>query len=420
MLKRLIIVSIIFGLFLPLSITASQNGVVINSFRISGESSKDEFVEVLNTGGTEINLTGWRLSKMTASGSKSNLLTAFPDIRLAPGKKITIAHPDSSTAYDLDYATTTGTLPSASIAEDNTIILYSDNGKTVVDMVGFGTAKTFEGSPTQNPNDGEIYSRRKGIDTDNNKADFYLSYKPPKKEVEKKTDKKVIDSSPNVLGVARLTVTEFLPNPEGSDGENEFIEIYNAGARANISGYYITDLLGSPKKYKIPEGTVIDSGSYLAFFSKKTPISLNNDGDGAAVLDPNGNEINASPDDCGKAPEGASYAYNGKSWVFTGTPTPGRKNIIEAVKEDSKESGEVLSMIDDSELPTEEEALVAAEERAKNDQVLGYSLIILATLGGIAYTLYENKEKVIEVTNNKFRGSYDRFRERLREARERE
>jgi hypothetical protein len=160
----------------------------------------------------------------------------------------------------------------------------------------------------------------------------------------------------------------------------------------------------------------------LAFFSEKTPISLNNSGDGVAVLSPDKKQINASPDDCGKAKEGASYAFDGKNWQWTEKPTPGKANIIKKVPEnDDKENkdGEVLSLIDESDLPSDEEVARIEAERSKNDRILGYALIVLAIVGGISYTLYTYKEKLLEKYKNKFRGTDYKLREKIRKIRER-
>jgi len=417
MIKRLIVSLFIAINCFPVPAFSASSNVLIYSFRIAGSSVNDEYVEIKNVGNKEVNLFGYRLSKKTALGSNANLLTEFPDVALKPQEVLTIAHADCSHPYDLEYSTSTV------IAKNNSIVLYSDRGKTIVDMVGFGEIESnfFEKTALDNLNDGEIYSRKNDTDTDDNRNDFFISYRPPVKEAIKKETKKTNPKNQTTYQpVAKISVSEFMPNPEGPDSEHEFIEIYNSGNKVDISGYFLADLVGSPRKYKIPDGTVIGPKSYLAFFSKKIPISLNNDGDGVVILSPDGKEISFSPDDCGKAPEGASYAFDGKSWQWTSTPTPGAKNVFKPVgkvNSDDKEK-EVLSLIDETNLPTEEEIKIQ-EIKNRNDRILGHILIILAILGGIFYTLYTNKEKAIEIIQNKFRERYNRFREEVRKNRQR-
>jgi hypothetical protein len=400
MFNKVFTIILIILIFLPLQIRASESGVVINSFRISGQSSTDEYIELYNSSDRDINLLGWRLSKKTASGNISNLLTSFPEVYLEPDSNLIIAHENCTCSPDLKYST------SGSIAEDNTVILFSDNGKSIVDKVGFGLAIDFEGSPAQNPNTGEIYGRKNnGLDTDNNKADFHLIYAPPKPKEEPKINPvspdKAASNSTEKQSDAKLIVTEFLPNPEGADSEKEFIEIKNIGQVTDIGGYYIADTIGSPKSYKIPEGTILGAGQYLAFYSAKTPISLNNKGDGVEVWDRDKKVIDSSPDDCGKAPEGLSYALSDSGWVWTKTPTPGKANIINppAPEEiDGQDSeGEVLSMTDTNVLP--DQGNEEDDHKTRNDKIFGIVLLIVAIIGTISYTLYTNKEKLVELYN---------------------
>lgn len=389
---------LILLIFLPLPMAASENGVVINSYRISGQSSTDEYIELYNSSDRDINLLGWRLSKKTASGNISNLLTSFPEVYIEPDSSFIIAHENCNCSPDLKYST------SGSIADDNTILLFSDNGKSVVDKVGFGVAIDFEGSPASNPNTSEVYGRKNnGSDTDNNKADFHLIYAPPKPKEEPKikpvSPEKTASNSTKKRSDAKLIVTEFLPNPEGADSEDEFIEIKNIGQVSDIGGYYIADTIGSPKSYKIPEGTTLGAGQYLAFYSAKTPISLNNKGDGVEVWDRDKNVIDSSPDDCGKAPEGMSYVLSDSGWVWTKTPTPGKANIItlpssdEVADQDSE--GEVLSITDTNIISDQDKEVV--DHKTKNDKIFGMVLLVVAIIGTISYTLYTNKEKLVEL-----------------------
>ena len=385
--------------------------MVINSFRISGErGSNDEYIEIKNTSESEVDISSWKLAKKSASISSSPtyLRTVIPEeTKLAPGESLTIAHPDCSCSFDLSYATTTGSVPSG-VAADNTIIIF-DQEKGVIDKVGFGTAADFEAAAiSKSPESGEIYARKNsGQDTDNNKEDFYLSYTPPKIDdsQEPSTPKEEAVPSKSATIGAKIILTEFLPNPERSDAEGEWIEIYNTGSDANISGYIVADRVGSPKKYKLPEGTVIKSKQYLAFYSGKTPISLNNDGDAVELQSADGVVFNYTPNS-GKGPEGASFALVGGSWSWTAKPTPGRANIIEAVNLDKKtgeKSGsEVLGLVDESQLPTQED-ITKSQAAKNNDQLMGYGLIALAIIGGISYTLYINKEKLRDFYYHQFR-----------------
>ncbi|MFH1049122.1 MAG: PKD domain-containing protein, partial [Patescibacteria group bacterium] len=165
--------------------------LVISEIQIGGASATDEFVELYNPTGSVINLSGWRLTKKTASGTTvANLLTAFPDKNIPAFGYFLITH---STGYDGAVAADAVYSTSSSLSSDNTIILYSDAGNTVVDLAGMGAAINFEGAIAENPLvDGSVERKANinstaesltsgtdkylgnGWDTNNNSADFVL------------------------------------------------------------------------------------------------------------------------------------------------------------------------------------------------------------------------------------------------------
>jgi hypothetical protein len=177
-----------FSVFAPLfigggktSLAATANHVVISEVQIAGGTVNDEFVELYNPTNTVINLDGWRLSAKTQSGvTTNNLLTTFPNIDIQPYSYFLIVSPE------YDGATSPGNQTYSTgnhIAANNTIILFSDAGFTVVDKVGLGTAVDREGTATTNPSANESVERKpgeadplagNGEDTDNNANDFAL------------------------------------------------------------------------------------------------------------------------------------------------------------------------------------------------------------------------------------------------------
>ncbi|MCK5450858.1 MAG: lamin tail domain-containing protein, partial [Candidatus Omnitrophica bacterium] len=124
-------------------------------------------------------------------------------------------------------------------------------------------------------------------------------------------------------------ITEFLPNPEDSDRDNEFIEIYNAGETdANLDGWTLEDKMGRVKVFEIIERVDIKSGGYKVFYSDETKIALNNSGDGVVLKNDKGKIMDETPVS-DSAKEDQAYALNENgNWVWTLRPTAGRKNII--------------------------------------------------------------------------------------------
>lgn len=372
--------------------------LVVNSFRIASETgATDEFVEIYNPTSLTVNIQGWQLAKKTASGNKYNLVAAFPSALIDPGESLIVGHKDSSEKPDLLYSNT-----SYSISEDNTIILYSDNGKTAVDKVGFGKATEFEGKPLSSPGK-DIWQRENGIDTDNNYYDF----------------KKVNLYAGDYNGIC---LSELMPKP--GTGKEEWIEIYNSEMTKDIGGLVIADKAGATKKFTVPGGTIIPENGYLVFAKKTTGITLNDDTDGVVLIDAKGKVF----DDSGnyqKAQTGFSYASNGKSWRWTSKPTPGSLNIfnvsddatVNSKRRENKNQAIISSLkgvLPDGEVkgaatPNEGEQLAEKnnEKLSRNDKILGIALIGVAIFAGLAYTISVNREKLLEV----FRRERERYLE---------
>ena len=129
-----------------------------------------------------------------------------------------------------------------------------------------------------------------------------------------------------------ILVSEFLPNPEGSD-DQEWIELYNAGIQTvDLIGFKLQD--NSARVFTLDEDLNLDlsltSGEFLVLEKNVTRISLNNTGgDAVKLYDPDENllEIIEYSD---TAQEGKSYARQGNNFLWTIEPTPGAANIFVA------------------------------------------------------------------------------------------
>jgi len=139
-----------------------------------------------------------------------------------------------------------------------------------------------------------------------------------------------------------VIINEILPNPEGADEENEFIEIYNNNNfDIDLSGWKLQDQVGSQVTYIIKENSKIKAFGFLVFTRPISKISLNNSQDTLNLLFPD-NKI-ADSISFTSAKLGQSYNLNtAKSWAWSTTLTPGVGNIITqpvTIKESSKNKG---------------------------------------------------------------------------------
>jgi hypothetical protein len=118
-----------------------------------------------------------------------------------------------------------------------------------------------------------------------------------------------------------ILINEFLPAP--SDGEKEWLELFNAGsAVVNLTGWQIDDADNSTSPQIIPENTTIYANGFLVISFNKS--ALNNDGDKVRLLWPDDQVVHAVSYD--KAKQGQSVAKIGTSWLWTNQPTPGQAN----------------------------------------------------------------------------------------------
>lgn len=128
-----------------------------------------------------------------------------------------------------------------------------------------------------------------------------------------------------------ISIHEIFMNPEGSDAEHEFIEMYNSNpAMIDISGWKIDDIEGSGSKpYTIPDNTFIFPQSYYVVYQSQSGVNLNNTDDSVRILTPDDDVIDSYS--YVKAKEEFSLSKNEHGqFEWTSHVTPGDKNIFDA------------------------------------------------------------------------------------------
>lgn len=172
--------------------SATAGHIVISEIQISGATTSDEFVELYNPTSSAVDLTGWRLRHESQSGgSPANLVASISGSISSHGFFLITPQTGytGSVAADQTYSST-----SSAIGANNSVLLYSDAGVTLVDKVGIGTAVDSETSPASTPSASGSVERKansssttvsmktgggdefagNGEDTDNNANDFVV------------------------------------------------------------------------------------------------------------------------------------------------------------------------------------------------------------------------------------------------------
>lgn len=124
--------------------------------------------------------------------------------------------------------------------------------------------------------------------------------------------------------VVELIINEFVPNPVGSDEENEWIEIYNSGQNdVALIGWKLQDLSGKAYNFDAEE---IKAQGYLVLSRNITKISINNDAETLSLIAPDSTEAFKISFTAGSK-EGYSFSrFGSNDWRWTNILTPGEAN----------------------------------------------------------------------------------------------
>ena len=145
------------------------------------------------------------------------------------------------------------------------------------------------------------------------------------------TTNKPLEEASAKIYPSGVFLNEILPNPEGPDEQEEFVELYNSNNfDVDLSGWEIKDITGSITNHFFPLNTIIQAGKFLTIYRLKTKVTLNNDGDGLILSSPDKKIVDSVV--FTSAPLGQSYSKNNSSWLWSTTLTPDAKNIITSLE----------------------------------------------------------------------------------------
>ncbi|MDD5043736.1 MAG: lamin tail domain-containing protein [Patescibacteria group bacterium] len=281
-----------------ISINYNPGDLVINELVSDPADGGTEWIEVYNNTGSSISLFDWKIE----DGAE--------DITELAG--------DIAAYGFFVFKNPKGLLNNAG---DKIILKYQDK---IIDEMTYGDWDDGEeGDNAPMAKDPASLARVKdGQDSNNDYRDFAITEKPTPGAAN------ILEDSPAYLE-SSVVITEFCPNPEGADNENEFIEIGNFGtAPVDLTGWILAD--ASSKKYVIKKEDLpadLGPGQYLAFYRRATGIALNNSGkEEVKLFDPT-ERLVSSVTYSGKAAENEAYARDeNKKWFWTKTPTPSQAN----------------------------------------------------------------------------------------------
>lgn len=121
-----------------------------------------------------------------------------------------------------------------------------------------------------------------------------------------------------------ILLSEILPNPEGEDGDKEFIEIHNpTNEPISLLGCVIK--LDNNKQFALPDAQILPD-QYVAFYSSETKLVLTNTQATTVWLVSSESEQGVKYQN--SLGSNISWAFSNGSWQQTSTPTPSSTNLI--------------------------------------------------------------------------------------------
>lgn len=345
MLRRLVPALCALLLIIPSNAQAQavqSAGLVISEVQVSGlrsdgvEDALQEFIEIYNQTDEPIDVTGWQLEYFSAARTDTLDLGSQPTrtLIILEGELDGHGYALFSYAGYLDeadgYFGEGSTLSSELLAGSGGHIRLTDTESTVIDAVGWGTAKSPETKAIAKPPLGYSAERRPHtedetllVDTDDNATDFRHNETPTP------TGGSIIELAvpepeevPDCDGAA---ITELLPNPVGTDGGDEFIELYNPTEDPIFLESCILETTASAKKYQFLIASFLPAKSYVAFYGSETDLMLANAAGGTVLLTGTDTEYSVSyPKDM---KSGYSWSLVDGVWLATDRPTPNASNL---------------------------------------------------------------------------------------------
>jgi len=286
--------------------------IVINELFPNPENEDNEWIEILNTSTSTIDLAGWYITDATAKTFIISTTTA------------------SSTEISVgEFIIFTKSQTGIALNNNGDIVSLYDSSQNLIYTVEY--EDTYETWSYSRDEDGS-WSWTTTVTAGAENA-FTVPEPEPEPPVSSGgSASSSSDSSPStyIEYSGNIIISELLPNPTGSDSA-EWIELFNqSSSEADLTGWKIGD--NSSRKYTFKsddfDTTIIKANQYFLLKREQSGVALNNSGgDSVKLYQPNGNLLDKI-DYTVTAKENYSYALINNSWRWTSTLTPGDKNIF--------------------------------------------------------------------------------------------
>lgn len=320
----------------PTHASSANSGIILTHVQagVTGDPT-NEMVAIYNNSDTEINITGWCIVN-----ENDVALICFTDEQPAM-KSIYILPPYASAVVATQSFIDTHELDS----EQLSLVYVPANTRSGSltgsgDVVGLFDVRgelqdvyTWDKSATL----GKIAQRQKSetngliYETAGENAGWFmrelLEIPTNQLEVYQEENPEGIPGGDQPPLLVHPIITELLPDPNGADTGQEFIELYNpSDTQISLDDYVLRMGRSLEKSHRFPKGAVIEPGSYAVYTNNEVKYSLLNSASNVQLEykgQPVGDVVMYET-----PPTGQSWAYINDTWQYTTLPTPGQENAI--------------------------------------------------------------------------------------------
>ncbi len=267
-------------------------GVLINEVYYDPDPEGDEgneWIELCNNDAAPVDLSGWWVER---GGQEFVSCFDIGTSSIAPGEYLLVGGTVGSLPGTFKDGLHNGgsetdgvRLVNAAGGVVDTVLYDSPNTFLLPDDLGLTTSST-----ANDVAGGHSIGRWNGTgdcaDTDVSGDDF-LDYPVPSPGAANAAPASGGGEDADCTGASGVRLNEFLPNPEGSDGGQEWVELFNGGGEAfAVSGWVVrgaTQATGGTES-EIPAGTILEPGAFLLLGSGGIgSVSLGNGTEGDGV-----------------------------------------------------------------------------------------------------------------------------------------
>lgn len=277
---------------------------------LDGEGLSADWIEIANIGRSDVNLAGYSLAKT----EKATNVFTFPECVLAPGECV-IVYADSTlrAAAGEDFHA-----PFRLSSQGGTLMLFNTSG-SAIDSVNF-PALTADIAYVREGRSAWASSGKATPGLENTDASYQLLHTVQ------------TDSGVEITEVVSAN-TKFAADENGMF--QDYFELHNTtGEAVDLSGYFVSDSVETPAKWRLPKGFVLQPGEYRIVYASGLSRSdagyphanfgFSSEGEAAVLSDSRGRVLDQVTFDLLKTDMAWMKKSDG-AWT-TGTPTPGAAN----------------------------------------------------------------------------------------------